>query len=114
MVPNECFAWVISVDNECCDGDWDSYCVELYNYCDLGWPIDLEEINGELLIYPNPVNDILNITQEIDIKLYDMVGNLVISKENITQIDMTNLPSGIYNLNINHNNKTINNRIIKQ
>ena len=71
-------------------------------------------MNGELLIYPNPVTDILNITKEIDIKLYDMVGNLIISKEKTTQIDMTNLPKGVYNLNITHNNKTINNRIIKQ
>ena len=34
-----------------------------------------------------------------------MIGNLVISKEKITQVDMTNLPSGIYNLNINHKDK---------
>ena len=71
-------------------------------------------MNGELLIYPNPVNDILNITKEIDIKLYDMVGNLIISKEKTTQINMTDLPSGIYNLSIIYNNKNINNRIIKQ
>jgi hypothetical protein len=113
-LPNECFEWVISIDTECCTGDWNSYCIELYNYCEFGWPIDLEEMSGELLIYPNPVSDILNITQEIDIKVYDMVGNLIIFKEKTTQIDMTNLPSGIYNLNINYNNKIINNRIVKQ
>jgi len=56
----------------------------------------------------------LNISKEIDIKIYDMVGNLVISKEKTTQINMTNLPSGIYNLNIIYNNSNINNRIIKQ
>jgi hypothetical protein len=113
-LPNECFAWVISVDNECCNGQWDSYCVELYSYCDLGWPIDLAEFSSELLIYPNPVIDILNSNKEIDIKIYDMVGNLIISKEKSTQIDMTHLPSGIYNMSINHDNKIINNRIIKQ
>ena len=43
-----------------------------------------------------------------------MVGNLVLFKEKTQQIDMTNLPNGIYNLNINYNNKNINNRIIKQ
>ena len=43
-----------------------------------------------------------------------MVGNLVIFKEKTTKIDMTDLPSGIYNLNITHNNKNINNRIVKQ
>jgi hypothetical protein len=41
-------------------------------------------MNGELLIYPNPVTDILNITKEINIKLYDMVGNLIISKDKFT------------------------------
>ena len=35
-------------------------------------------------------------------------------REKATQIDMTKLPSGIYNLNITHNNKNINNRIVKQ
>ena len=43
-----------------------------------------------------------------------MVGNLVIFKEKTKEIDMTNLPKGIYNLNINYNNKIINNRIVKQ
>ena len=86
----------------------------MYNYCDLGWPIELEENTNNITIYPNPVTDILNISKEIDIKIYDMVGNLVIFKEKITQIDMTNLPKCIYNLNISYNNKNINNRIIKQ
>ena len=26
-LPNECFAWVISIDTECCEGEWDSYCI---------------------------------------------------------------------------------------
>ena len=113
-LPNECFAWVISIDTECCSGEWDSYCVELYNYCDLGWPIDLEEMSRELLIYANPLTDILNSTQEIDVKVYDMIGNLIISKEKTTKIDMTSVPKGIYNLNIMYNNQNITNRIIKQ
>ena len=71
-------------------------------------------MSGELLLYPNPVTDILNSTKEIDVKIYDMVGNLVIYKEKITQIDMTSLSSGVYNLNITYNNKNINNKIIKQ
>ena len=73
-LPNECFAWVISIDDECCLGEWDSYCVELYNYCDLGWPVELEENSDELFIYPNPVTDILNISKEIDIKIGDQLN----------------------------------------
>ncbi len=113
-LPNECFAWVISIDSNCCEGEWDNYCVELYNYCDLGWPIELEENSNEIFIYPNPVTDILNISKEIDIKIYDMIGNLVIFKEKTKQINMVELPDGIYNLSIIHNNKNINNRIVKQ
>ena len=37
-----------------------------------------------------------------------MIGNLVIFKEKTTKIDMTNLPKGIYNLNITYNNTNIN------
>ncbi len=113
-LPNECFAWVISIDDECCSGEWDSYCAELYNYCDLGWPVELEENSDKLFIYPNPVTNILNISKEIDIKIYDMVGNLIISENKTQQVNTTNLPSGIYNLNISYNNKIINNKIVKQ
>ena len=115
-LPNECFAWVISVDDECCDGEWDSFCVELYNYCDLGWPIDLQEINRELLIYPNPVTNMLTISGYYDsnVDIYDMKGQLVISKEKANSIDMSRLPAGIYNLKVLYNNKIINQRITKQ
>ena len=46
--------------------------------------------------------------------MYDMTGKLVISKKQTTQIDISNLPNGIYNLNTSYNNKIINQRIIKQ
>ena len=43
-----------------------------------------------------------------------MVGNLILSKDNVSNIDMTDYPSGIYNLKILYNNNTINHRLIKQ
>ena len=115
-LPNECFAWVISVDDNCCSGQWDSYCVELYNYCDLGWPIDLEEMSRELLIYPNPVTDILTVSgyYDTEIDIYDMKGQLVVSQKNAESIDMSSLPAGIYNLKVLYNENIINQRIIKQ
>jgi hypothetical protein len=115
-LPNECFAWVISIDDECCSGEWDSYCVELYNYCDLGWPIELEENSDELLIYPNPVTDILTIngSSEVDVDIYDMVGSLVVSEQNAKQINMSKLPSGIYNMSILYKGVKLNQRVVKQ
>ena len=29
-----CYAWVISVDDYCCDNEWDDVCQLTYNYCD--------------------------------------------------------------------------------
>ena len=29
-----CYAWVISVDDYCCDNEWDEVCQLTYNYCD--------------------------------------------------------------------------------
>ena len=67
------------------------YCVELYNYCDLGWPIELEENSDELLIYPNPVKDILIIegSSEVDVDIYDIIGNLFVSEKDDNQIVIT-------------------------
>ena len=31
---DECYAWVISVDDYCCENEWDSICQLTYNYCD--------------------------------------------------------------------------------
>ena len=32
-----CYAWVISVDDYCCDNEWDAICQATYDYCDGTW-----------------------------------------------------------------------------
>jgi len=34
---DECYAWVISVDDYCCENYWDTICQATYNYCASGW-----------------------------------------------------------------------------
>jgi len=34
---NECYAWVISVDDYCCENDWDTVCQATYDYCGGSW-----------------------------------------------------------------------------
>jgi hypothetical protein len=34
---DECYAWVISVDDYCCENEWDEICQLTYNYCDGTW-----------------------------------------------------------------------------
>jgi len=32
-----CYAWVIDVDNYCCENEWDTICQATYDYCDGSW-----------------------------------------------------------------------------
>lgn len=75
--------------------------------------------NIDYKIYPNPTSDILNIEsdtqQEWIVSLFDLNGNIYISKKinsQITQLNMENLAEGVYlismkNKNINHIDKII-------
>jgi len=32
-----CYAWVIDIDEYCCDNEWDTVCQATYNYCEGTW-----------------------------------------------------------------------------
>jgi len=34
---DECYAWVISVDDYCCENEWDTICQATYDYCEGTW-----------------------------------------------------------------------------
>ena len=119
---DQCYAWVIDVDNYCCDNDWDPVCQEMYNYCENGWP-DGFDINGmfnrsftSIVVYPNPTDDILNIGTTLDVtySLTDVTGRTIINNSNKKTVDMSGLESGVYFLTINHEGQVFNKRIIKQ
>ena len=60
-----CYAWVISVDEYCCENSWDTICQLTYNYCDGTFygPIP-KRINKKLIavtdILGRPVNNVKN------------------------------------------------------
>ncbi len=58
--------------------------------------------NAGLVIYPNPVKDILYISahQPADVIVRDMSGRILITQQNAQQIDVTQLPAGIYQISI--------------
>ncbi len=83
---------------------------------------DITENN--ISVYPNPVVDVLNIDipqiagQEVTLELVDMAGRLI-SKETLTAHSNTitthatqNLSAGVYNINIQFDNKNFNKKII--
>lgn len=112
-----CYSWVIDVDNYCCNNAWDTYCQAQYDYCLEGWPVGLDDLEGrdsEIIIFPNPTDGYLYIATKLQlkIKLYDMKGCLISEGNDV--IDMTNLPSGVYNLHIIYEGSTINHKVLKQ
>ena len=111
-----CYAWVISVDDYCCENTWDTICQATYDYCEGTWigPIPARTLEENLVIYPNPTSDKININKNVDINVLNYIGDVVISKKNINVLDVAKLSSGIYMLQITFNNKTINRKIIKK
>jgi hypothetical protein len=118
-----CYAWVIMVDPYCCGNTWDDKCQELYWSCSYDSPLNIGDISREsILIYPNPTYDIINIVtyKEMKLEIYDSSGRLVVlvrpeylSNGN-NQLDVSQLPVGVYNFNITCDNNTISKKVIKR
>jgi len=113
---NPCYAWVISVDDYCCENEWDTICQLTYNYCDNNWsgPLLTRKSLNEIKIYPNPTTGIININTFVDVWVFNILGDIIIHKTDINVLDVSRLHSGIYNIKIMHENKLINKKIIKK
>jgi hypothetical protein len=111
-----CYAWVIDVDDYCCTTDWDASCQSMYDYCQQGWPVGLDDIDSKIImVYPNPSKDVFNIETRLDIEVevYDLNGRKIIT-ENSKRISLAGYPSGVYNMVIIYDDLRINKRIVKQ
>ena len=111
-----CYAWVISVDDYCCNNAWDNICQSTYNYCENNWtgPVLSRDLEENLVVYPNPTSDKININKTVDVRIYNMLGDVIISKTKINVLDVSKLSPGMYNLQITCNNKIINKIINKK
>jgi hypothetical protein len=112
-----CYAWVILVDDYCCENAWDEICQLTYNYCDSTYtgPIPTREsLGNEIIVYPNPTSDKININKNVDINVFNYIGDMIISKNNINVLDMSKLSSGMYTLQIIYKNKSITKQLIKK
>ena len=115
-IPNECFTWVIDIDEYCCDVSWDQGCVDLYEYCQDGWsgPTDLLDLRNDITAYPNPTKDYVYINKKVDVKVISMLGDIVISKKQTNVLDVSILAPGLYNVIIEYNKIKINKKLLKQ
>ena len=118
-----CYAWVIMVDPYCCGNAWDDKCQELYWSCSYDSPLNIDDISRDnILIYPNPTYDIINIVtyKEMKLEIYDSSGKLVVLvqpeylSDGHNQLDISQLPVGVYNFNITCDNNIISKKVIKR
>jgi hypothetical protein len=115
---DSCYAWVVySVDPYCLNNTWDNFCQSQYDYCEFGTPLTLEDMTrDQILVYPNPTRNFITIKamERIDVDVYDMLGNCIIRKEEVQEIDLSQYTPGIYTLQIKYKEMIINHRVIKQ
>ncbi len=84
-----------------------------------------QKLKGKILISPNPatnkviinLNHITTSTSTATVVLYDLAGKKVLTqnaKAGTFELDLSNLAKGIYNLTVQTDNTTYNEKIIKQ
>ncbi len=74
--------------------------------------------DNRILLYPSPVNDVLNINIDEEhflVEIYNMSGKKVISVKNQKQINVADLPYGLYSVRIvTENDVKYSNKFIKR
>jgi hypothetical protein len=90
-------------------------CQSTYDYCANSWtgPILSRNLEENIVVYPNPVDKTININKNVDITVYNTLGDVVIYKANTNTLDVSRLNPGVYNLQIMCNNKLVNKKIVK-
>lgn len=80
----------------------------------LSGTVGINDVNlFETAVYPNPVSDILTISEESNITVSSITGQIVIKESNVTSIDMTSLTKGMYLVTIENREGVRTEKILK-
>ena len=110
-----CYAWVIDVDEYCCENEWDTICQSTYNYCYNNWsgPILTRQI-ANLDIYPNPTKGKIYFSKFVNVVLYNISGQELKRKKKVQELDLSNMEEGLYLIELKYNESVFINKIIKR
>ncbi len=103
---------MIQADPYCCEEEWDNTCQETFDYCS-ATGIEAILAGDDLVVYPNPVSDVLNINKNVDLDVFDSTGRLIVSETNTNAIDASLWTPGTYTIRIIWNNRTVIKKIVK-
>ncbi len=57
---------------------------------------NIENVSAQLSVYPNPVQNVLNISEKANVKVINIAGQVVIDAQNVNSVDMSALTTGMY------------------
>ncbi len=107
--PAKSFGWIIKVDQHGCIEPGCNPILDAVNLTPM-----IESVN----IYPNPTSDFITVSgaENFDWRLYDVNGKLIKMRKDEyqnTEIDLTELTSGIYFVRIRSGNRMLTKKIVK-
>jgi len=78
-----------------------------------------DNILSQLSLYPNPSSDIITINTPSGVEitsttLYNLLGKIVLNNTNNNQINLSDLPTGVYILNITTDNGSISKKVVRK
>ena len=84
---------------------------------DVGVGVDDFNFENSFKIYPNPAKDVLFIESTLQdnftIEMFDLIGNLMtVDKLSNNRLDISGVPSGMYLVKLNFENKSVAKKII--
>ena len=71
-------------------------------------------IEDNLIVYPNPTSGEINISEKVDVRVYNALGEAVILEDGVSVLDVSYLNPGVYMMQIIHNNKSFIKQIVKE
>jgi hypothetical protein len=74
---------------------------------------NIENVESNLISYPNPVQNFLNISEKANVKVMTIAGQVVINVENVNSVDMSSLQNGMYIVTIENEKGTQIEKIMK-
>lgn len=101
-----------------CSNNYSSFYFAPENYKPSG--LGKSKVKREPFLYPNPTNGLLNLDSEhyffklSNMTIFDISGNKMTYQYKNDQLDITDLPPGIYSVFINHEDNYYTQKIIKQ
>jgi uncharacterized repeat protein (TIGR01451 family) len=84
-------------------------------------PTGVQDIyrGDEVVLYPNPISSILNVgglneVKDYEIIIYNTLGEVVFNGVNSTEVNLSNLPQGVYSFRLKTGNTILTKKIVKQ